>query len=115
MYSGKGEALRRSRCADDGGERGVGSVEEFLWWAELGDGSLAEDDDEVRVEDRFDAVRDDDDGSAFDGVIAAEHLLDARVGRVVNVRGGLVDGDDATPERGGPGEAEQLAFADGEV
>ena len=79
----------------------------------LDDEAVVQDDDPAGLADRRQAVRDDDRGAA--GEQAAQALLDRRLGVEVDVRGGLVEDQDAGVGDEGAGERDQLALAGGEL
>jgi hypothetical protein len=79
----------------------------------LGDATMVEDDDAAGVADRGEAVGDDDCGAA--GEQAAEAALDSGLGVDVDVRGRLVEDQDARIGCGGTGERYELALAGREL
>ena len=79
----------------------------------LGDLAVLEHHDPARLADRGEAVGDHDRGAA--GEQAPEALLDARLGVEIDVRGRLVQDEDARVGDQGSGERDQLALAGREL
>ena len=79
----------------------------------LGDPAALHDDDLARAADRREAVGDDDRGAA--GEQALEAFLDRLLGAHVDVRGRLVEDQDARLGEQRPGEGDQLPLAGREL
>lgn len=86
---------------------------EFAGAAKLGDGTLAEDEDLVKVSNGAQTMGDDKQGAVVK--LLSDAALDQGVGRHVDSRRSLVQDHDLGAADNGAGDAEELALALGQV